>query len=425
MSALRARFPTVTVADVYEYPRIGDLARRLDEFEPTVVAEARVVAPTPVRAQLVQTVLALPLAALVGLRWLTWLLAADAVLVATTGAPVGARRARGLVVGGARVAGAHQPARAHGDHGARRADPAAWPDARPVPARRVRAPAALVHRVLGGRGGCREPVLRAVDRCSTRGRSARRSAATSTCTRCRRSPACSRSATGARSSRRSTCAGTGWTATCCGWGACGSTSARPSGRAARSRPAPASARGPRSRPGPRCSTPCRPASCGWGRPRCSTGRRGGTGRATRRPAAAAGWPRTARPPRRSRRCRWSPPRAGCWWSGSGCATRRRWSEAALDALRAVPLGAVTMVVVLAVVTLVSVRLLGLGFPRGVPRGAQPGGLAGVGDAAAHGRRAHHAVPALLEHGDAGVAAGARRGHRQGRRGVDRPHAARR
>ncbi|KQY20704.1 amino acid adenylation protein [Cellulomonas sp. Root485] len=87
VSALRARFPTVTVADVYEYPRIGDLARRLDEFEPTVVAEARVVAPTPLRAQVIQTVLGLPLAALVGLRWLTWLLAADAVLVATTGAP--------------------------------------------------------------------------------------------------------------------------------------------------------------------------------------------------------------------------------------------------------------------------------------------------------------------------------------------------
>ncbi|NUU18746.1 amino acid adenylation domain-containing protein [Cellulomonas humilata] len=86
VSALRERFPTVTVADVYEYPRIGDLARRLDEFEPTVAAEARVVAPTPLRSQVLQTVLGLPLAALVGLRWLTWLLAADAVLVATTGA---------------------------------------------------------------------------------------------------------------------------------------------------------------------------------------------------------------------------------------------------------------------------------------------------------------------------------------------------
>ncbi|MEZ0448588.1 Pls/PosA family non-ribosomal peptide synthetase [Cellulomonas sp. ICMP 17802] len=87
VSALRARFPTVTVADVYENPRLGDLADRLDEFEPPVVADERVVPPTPWSAQLLQTVLAVPLAALVGLRWLTWLLAADALLVATTGAP--------------------------------------------------------------------------------------------------------------------------------------------------------------------------------------------------------------------------------------------------------------------------------------------------------------------------------------------------
>ncbi len=86
VSALRARFPTVTVADVYENPRIGDLAHRLDELEPVAVTEQRVVTPTPVRAQVLQSVLALPLAALVGLRWLTWLLAADAVLVATTDA---------------------------------------------------------------------------------------------------------------------------------------------------------------------------------------------------------------------------------------------------------------------------------------------------------------------------------------------------
>ncbi|MBO3084503.1 Pls/PosA family non-ribosomal peptide synthetase [Cellulomonas fengjieae] len=86
VGALRERFPTVTVADVYEYPRIEDLARRLEEFEPAVAAEPRVVEPTPLRAQVLQTVLAIPLAALVGLRWLTWLLAADAVLVATTGA---------------------------------------------------------------------------------------------------------------------------------------------------------------------------------------------------------------------------------------------------------------------------------------------------------------------------------------------------
>src|SRR4029079_5722244 len=77
---LRARYPTVTVADVYEYPRLADLARRLDEFEPTSAMHVRAVAPTPRSAQAVQTLAALPLAALVGLRWLTWLIAVDAVL---------------------------------------------------------------------------------------------------------------------------------------------------------------------------------------------------------------------------------------------------------------------------------------------------------------------------------------------------------
>jgi non-ribosomal peptide synthetase-like protein len=83
VSALRERFGTVTVADVYEYPRLGDLARRLDELEPAAPVEHREVVPTPRRAQLVQTLLGVPLAALVGLRWLTWLLAAEQLLAVT------------------------------------------------------------------------------------------------------------------------------------------------------------------------------------------------------------------------------------------------------------------------------------------------------------------------------------------------------
>jgi non-ribosomal peptide synthetase-like protein len=83
VSALRERFGTVTVADVYEYPRLGDLARRLDELEPAAPVEHREVAPTPRRAQVLQTLLGVPLAALVGLRWLTWLLAAEQVLAVT------------------------------------------------------------------------------------------------------------------------------------------------------------------------------------------------------------------------------------------------------------------------------------------------------------------------------------------------------
>lgn len=82
VSALRERYPTVTVADVYENPRLADLARRLDELTPPTVDDAHVPAPTPLRAQVVQTLLGLPLAVLVGLRWLTWALGADALLVA-------------------------------------------------------------------------------------------------------------------------------------------------------------------------------------------------------------------------------------------------------------------------------------------------------------------------------------------------------
>jgi non-ribosomal peptide synthetase-like protein len=83
VSALRERYPTVTVADVYDFPRLGDLSRRLDELAPATPAEHREVRPTPRRARVVQTVLGVPLAALVGLRWLVWLLAAEQVLVLT------------------------------------------------------------------------------------------------------------------------------------------------------------------------------------------------------------------------------------------------------------------------------------------------------------------------------------------------------
>lgn len=82
VAALRARYPTVTVADVYEHPRLADLARRLDELAPATVDDAHVPAPVPWRAQAVQTLLGVPLAVLIGLRWLTWALGLDAVLVA-------------------------------------------------------------------------------------------------------------------------------------------------------------------------------------------------------------------------------------------------------------------------------------------------------------------------------------------------------
>jgi non-ribosomal peptide synthetase-like protein len=80
VSMLRARFPEVTVADVYENPRLGKLADTLDEFSPPVSPVHRTVLPTPRRARVAQELAQVPLATLVGLRWLVWLAAANNVL---------------------------------------------------------------------------------------------------------------------------------------------------------------------------------------------------------------------------------------------------------------------------------------------------------------------------------------------------------
>ncbi|OBJ61773.1 Pls/PosA family non-ribosomal peptide synthetase [Mycobacterium sp. 1423905.2] len=73
VAGLRGQYPQLTVADLYDHPRLGSLAAFLDELEPPPQVPARDVRPTPWQAQLTQTVLALPLATLAALPWLTWL----------------------------------------------------------------------------------------------------------------------------------------------------------------------------------------------------------------------------------------------------------------------------------------------------------------------------------------------------------------
>jgi non-ribosomal peptide synthetase-like protein len=88
VSALRERYPSATVADIYEYPRLGALADRLDVFvttvEPTEVREVRL---TPPGTQLLQTALTLVLQTVVGVRWLVWLFTLNNLLALTGSYP--------------------------------------------------------------------------------------------------------------------------------------------------------------------------------------------------------------------------------------------------------------------------------------------------------------------------------------------------
>ena len=80
VTALRERFPEVTVAQLYDHPRLGSLAEYLDELAPTETVEPRIVAPTPLKTQLAQIAVTVPLTTLTGLQWVTWLAIANNVL---------------------------------------------------------------------------------------------------------------------------------------------------------------------------------------------------------------------------------------------------------------------------------------------------------------------------------------------------------
>ncbi|WP_330328798.1 amino acid adenylation domain-containing protein [Streptomyces sp. NBC_00536] len=76
---LRTRYPRAAVLDIYQQPTLRKLARRLEKSVREDGA-ARTVSPVPLRSQLVQSVLLLPLFTLVGLRWTVSLLALGNVL---------------------------------------------------------------------------------------------------------------------------------------------------------------------------------------------------------------------------------------------------------------------------------------------------------------------------------------------------------
>ena len=81
VSSIREDDPEFTVADIYAHPRLGSMADALEarhvDAEPV---EFHRVTPTPLRMQVLQTVLGVPLYILSGLRWLLYLLVIGAVL---------------------------------------------------------------------------------------------------------------------------------------------------------------------------------------------------------------------------------------------------------------------------------------------------------------------------------------------------------
>ena len=79
ISALRQRYPQVTVAELYDHPRLGSLAGYLDELAPPPIVETREVRRVPRLTQAIQTALTVPLAALTGMQWVVWLAIANNV----------------------------------------------------------------------------------------------------------------------------------------------------------------------------------------------------------------------------------------------------------------------------------------------------------------------------------------------------------
>ncbi|WP_409186973.1 Pls/PosA family non-ribosomal peptide synthetase [Amycolatopsis sp. VS8301801F10] len=79
IARIRTRHPEVSVSDIYQNPKLGALAAKLDALNGEET-ERREIAPTPRRAGLVQSLLMVPLMGLVGLRWTTLAAACSNVL---------------------------------------------------------------------------------------------------------------------------------------------------------------------------------------------------------------------------------------------------------------------------------------------------------------------------------------------------------
>ncbi|WP_026919555.1 Pls/PosA family non-ribosomal peptide synthetase [Gordonia shandongensis] len=85
VTSLRERYPDITVAVLYDHPRLGSLAEYLDTAHPEAghadpnipSTDRSPVPPVPRRTGIAQTIASIPLATLSGIQWITWLGVAD------------------------------------------------------------------------------------------------------------------------------------------------------------------------------------------------------------------------------------------------------------------------------------------------------------------------------------------------------------
>jgi non-ribosomal peptide synthetase-like protein len=81
VSRIRTRVPEFSVADIYDVPRLGAMAKALGALDDDDAAAAfRRPLPTPRSTQWAQSLLGIPLFILTGIRWLLYLLTASALL---------------------------------------------------------------------------------------------------------------------------------------------------------------------------------------------------------------------------------------------------------------------------------------------------------------------------------------------------------
>ncbi|MEI2826362.1 MAG: Pls/PosA family non-ribosomal peptide synthetase [Dermatophilaceae bacterium] len=73
VSRLRTRFPSATVTDLYDHPRLAELAALLDGMATDEQQRNDVVHPVPLKTQLGQLFAQVPLRSIAALRWLVWL----------------------------------------------------------------------------------------------------------------------------------------------------------------------------------------------------------------------------------------------------------------------------------------------------------------------------------------------------------------